>query len=98
MTKAEAIAKYESKWWEGKTPNEIVDFQLYEARLCCPFEIFHKAIEMVLRRPVFTHEFADNRALQEEYEGKRKYDGLIPSIKRVTGDKPIFLVGVDSHE
>ena len=82
MKKEEAIKLYNSKWWEGKTAKEVVDFQLYEEKLCIEFSAFHKAIEKVLGRPVFTHEFADQKALQEEYEGKREYDGLDASIKR----------------
>jgi len=83
LNKEGAIKLYNSKWWEGKTAKEIVDFQLYEKRLCVEFSVFHKAIEEVLGRPVFTHEFADQKALQEEYEGKREYDGLDASIKRI---------------
>lgn len=95
LTYEEAIKKIESKWWNGATAKEIVDFQLYEERLCCPFDIFHKAMEEVLGRPVFTHEFADQKALQEEYEGKRQYDGLLPSIKRVLGDRDIPVIAIN---
>jgi len=95
FTYEEAIKKVESKWWEGKTAKEILDFQLYEERLCCPFDIFHKAMEKALGRPVFTHEFADQKALQEEYEGKRQYDGLLPSVKRVLGDREIPVITVN---
>ena len=71
MTKEEALAKYNSKWWVGKTPREICDFQLYEARLCMPFDKFHEAIEKALDRSVWTHEFADSKGLIAEYKGKR---------------------------
>jgi len=73
MNKEQAIAKAETKWWVEKTFKEIVDFQLYETRLCMPFDKFHEAVEKMLNRPVFTHEFADYKSLQEEYEGKQKY-------------------------
>ena len=91
LTLGEAKEKFKSGWWENKIAREIVDFQLYEDRLCCPFGIFHGALEQVLGRPVFTHEFADSKALREEYEGKREFDGVIPSFKRVAGGKPFFL-------
>lgn len=71
MTKEEAITKAETKWWLGKSAREIVDFQLYEDRLCMDFSDFHKALETALGRPVWTHEFADRQGLQAEYEGKR---------------------------
>jgi hypothetical protein len=93
MNKEQAIAKAETKWWVEKTFKEIVDFQLYETRLCMPFDKFHEAVEKMLNRPVFTHEFADYKSLQEEYEGKRKYQGLTESIDRVIPkDKPIIFI------
>ncbi len=95
LTYEEAIKKLESKWWEGKTAKEIIDFQLYEERLCCPFDIFHKAMGEAFGRPVFTHEFANQKALQEEYESKRQYDGLLPSVKRVLGDREIPVIAVN---
>jgi len=49
---------------------EIVKFQLYQELLCVSFERFHKALEKVLDRPVFTHEFAFTDILQEELETK----------------------------
>lgn len=58
MTREEAVKLADSKWYETKTAEEIVDFQLYEERLCMPFPLFHKAVEEALGRPVFTHEFA----------------------------------------
>ena len=72
MTKEEAIKMYNSNWWEDKTPEEIVKFQLYEDRLCMPFDKFHEAIEKALGRSVWTHEFADHEGLITEFEGKRK--------------------------
>lgn len=67
MTKEEAKAKYDSKFWEHLTATEIVDFQLFEERLCMPFEVFHKAVENVLGRPVWAHEFLFKNKLKSEY-------------------------------
>lgn len=84
MTKEEAIAKYESNWWLGKTPKEIADFQLYEDKLCMPFDKFHEAFEKALGRSVWTHEFADIKGLRAEYEGRRKpEDNPIESATRI---------------
>lgn len=58
MTKEQAVRLGESEWWKQATPTDIVLFQLYEPRLCMPFAEFHEAVEQVLGRPVFTHEFA----------------------------------------
>lgn len=67
MTREQAIAKAEEKWWEDKTSSQIVEVQLFEPKLCMPFDLFHKAVEECLNRPVFTHEFADMNKLQKEY-------------------------------
>jgi hypothetical protein len=71
-TKEEAITMYKSGWWQDKAPLQICDFQLYEEKLCMPFDKFHEAIEKALERSVWTHEFADWEGLKSEYEGKRK--------------------------
>lgn len=58
--KEAAVAMAETKWWESKTHREIAEFQLTTAELCCPFAVFHEAIEKSLGRPVWTHEFGVN--------------------------------------
>jgi hypothetical protein len=58
MTQAEAIRFYDSKWWEHVPLDVAAGWQLFESRLCMPFDLFHRGIEAVLGRPVFTHEFA----------------------------------------
>ena len=91
MNQEEAIKLSESEWWKNSTNEEIAEFQLKEERLCLPFEILHKAVETWLGRPVFTHEFADTQALIDEKEGRRQYDGVVGSLRRVAPGKPIFL-------
>ena len=84
-----AIALYDSGWWKDKTAKEIVDFQLFTSELSVPFDIFHKAIEQCLGRPVWTHEFAYQENLVKELLGDRPAQsleqiiGLIPEEKRV---------------
>lgn len=74
IDKESAIALSESKWWLGKTSREIAGFQLHVNELCCPFDVFHEAIEKSLGRPVWTHEFGLN------YEGiVREFQGEIPA-------------------
>ena len=75
MTKEEAIAKAESRWYEGKSPREIVDFQLYEDRLCMPLPLYQEAVETVLGRPVFTNEYKTPERLIAEYEAIKSADG-----------------------
>lgn len=70
MTRQEAVDKWESKFWQGMKPQQIAEFQLFEERLCMPWEVFHEAVEKSLARPVFTHEFARCEALQDELRRK----------------------------
>ena len=74
MTLEEAIAKAESLWYEGKSPQEIVEFQLYKDRLCMPLELYQEAVEKVLGRPVFTHEYKEPEKLIAEYEAVKAAD------------------------
>ena len=51
MTKEEAEKLFDSKFWEDLENYELAKFQLFEPRLCMPFDTFHKALESVLGRP-----------------------------------------------
>lgn len=84
MTKQEAIEKGKSNWWKTKTAREIVEFQLYEPLLCMDFGDLHKAVEEVLGRPVWIHEFGSAGRLKEEFEGIKK----APSIEEIVGMFP----------
>lgn len=70
MTKEQAIEFFNSKKWESMTNIEKVKLQLYEPKLCMPFPVFQEAIESVLGRPIYTHEFSDSQKLQREFELK----------------------------
>jgi hypothetical protein len=91
MTREQAIALVETKWWEGKTHRQIAMFQLFEDRLCMPFDKFHEAVEKALGRPVYTHEFgsAGNDGLRKELMGEKPAPTLdeiiemIPEAKRI---------------
>jgi hypothetical protein len=58
MNKEDAIQLYESKFWEPMSFQERAKFQMFEEKLCMPFDVFHEAVEKTLGRSVFTHEFA----------------------------------------
>jgi hypothetical protein len=90
LTEASAIELAESGFWEGLTYRERAGFQLFEERLCMPFDVFHEAIEQALGRPVFTHEFGLNvEGLRAEFLGEappptfQEIVELIPEEKRV---------------
>ncbi len=94
MTKDQAVQMFDSGWWKQKTSHEIVKFQLYEDRLCMPFSEFHKAVEVVLGRSVWTHEFGLNHdGLKAEFEGKRGPASMSEIIGQLeqTG-KPIVIL------
>lgn len=61
LSQEEAITFYEGRKWEPMSERERAAFQMYQDRLCMPFEVFHAAVEKTLGRPVFTHEFGLNR-------------------------------------
>ena len=50
--KQAAIQMFETEWWKERTTSEIAKFQLFTEELCCPFEVFHQALEESLHRPV----------------------------------------------
>jgi hypothetical protein len=71
MTLKEAVALYESNWWEGLPAREVVQRQLYEERLIMPFDKFHEVVGEALGRSVWSHEFANPDALKAEFEGRQ---------------------------
>lgn len=85
-----AVALFNSGWWKDKTPREIASFQLFIDELAVPFEVFHKALEDSLGRPVWTHELALNwDGIASEFLGDkaaprcREILDLIPVEKRI---------------
>ena len=74
MTREEALEKVTTEWWKTASTKEIVAFQLYEDRLCMPFDLFHAAVEKELGRPVFTHEFVLADSLKKEFEDKEEQE------------------------
>lgn len=85
LTKEEAIKIAESGEWKTWTKEKIAYFQLHQDRLCVPFDVFHKAVEHALGRPVYTSEFGLNRdGLIAEIEGKKGNPTLDEIIKQLT--------------
>ena len=93
MTKDQALALAGTEWWLHANHREIAEFQMGERLLCCPFSVFHEAVEKTLERPVYTHEFGlDWDGLRKELMGERdapSFDAilaLIPEEKRIVID------------
>lgn len=92
LTKEEAIKLVETKWWEGADNYNIVKFQLFTDKLCMPFDVFHEAIESVLNRPVFTHEFAYVDDLRKEFLGEKQTPTFEEIINLIPKEKRLFIV------
>jgi len=89
LTKEQAIKIGESEIWKDMTLEQIAEFQFYQDRLCVPFDKFHEAMEHVLGRSVWTHEFAFKDSLEKEWRGEKSKPtmeeimNLIPEEKRI---------------
>lgn len=95
MTEAQAIALYNSGKWHNWSAKQIVALQLYQNKLCVDFSAFHEAVEEVLGRPVWTHEFARPERLRQEYEGRRPRGTVQESfdiLQELMPDKPVIVV------
>lgn len=93
LTEEQAMKLYNTKFWEELTYEQRARFQLFEDRLCMPFDVFHEAIEKALGRPVWTHEFGLNHnGLKAELLGEAEAPtmeeiiGLIPPEKLIVLD------------
>jgi hypothetical protein len=80
----EAYSIAESGITDKWSDEQIVRGQLYQHRLFMSFERFHKALEHVLGRPVWTHEMAHMDRLRAEYEKK----AMPPHMGRDFGPDP----------
>lgn len=75
-------AKYgDNRWWESEDLRELAYHQIMEPVLMCEFSDFHKGIERLLGRPVWTHEFGVNMdGLREE--ARKAYAGTFTEEER----------------
>ena len=93
LTQKEAVILYETKAWEKWSAEEIAKFQLFQDRLCMPFDVFHKAVEEVLGRPVWNHEFASVDDLRKEYLKERpapSFEDIVGLLPQTAYDKAII--------
>ena len=90
--KEAALKLFDSKWWEGKSAREITKFQLFTAELCCPFDVFHEAIEESLGRSVWTHEFGlDYDGLCLEFLGEKDAPTFDEILNLIPEEKMILI-------
>lgn len=91
LTEKQAIAFAELGEWKNWTSEQIVRFQLFQDLLCVDFSAFHKAMEDVLGRPVFTHEFGSQGGLKEEYLGTKPAPTMDEIINLIPAEKRMIL-------
>ncbi|MDX1514774.1 MAG: hypothetical protein R3174_13635 [Gammaproteobacteria bacterium] len=66
LSRDQAVALYDSKFWRHLNMEERACFQLREERLCMPFAVFHQAVETCLQREVGAAEYLRPRRLLRE--------------------------------
>jgi hypothetical protein len=98
VTREQAIAIAETRWWETAGPKEIVDRQLYESKLIMDFGAYHQALESVLGRPVFTHEMAWVERLRAEYEGRKEPPDPNEVIAELMADLDGRVIVIDTRD
>ena len=97
-TKEEAIEFARSEKWKDMTYEERAVLQLFQKRLCIPFDVFHEAITKALGRPVYTHEFGLNwEGLMAELLGTKEAPTLEEIIEMIPEEKR-FIIGGGSQE
>ena len=92
LTKDQAKRFYDSQIWESWTHHQIVEFQLFQKKLAIPFSKFHEAMEQILNRPVYTHEFAYGDLLKQEFLGDKEPPTLQEIMELIPKDKRVIIV------
>ncbi len=90
LSEEEAKALYDSQFWVELSLRDRAEFQLNTRRLCMPFDVFHEAVESALGRPVWTHEFAQER-LRAEFYGEEEAPSLEDIINLIPADKRLLI-------
>lgn len=92
VSREEAIEMAEQGRLKNFTYEEQARFQMFQDKLCMDFGDFHRAIEMALGRPVWTHEFGLNRdGLIQELEGKSSPPSMSDIVEMIPADKRIVV-------
>lgn len=83
-----------TKFWQAEECPDIARFQLFNSRLVVPWDFFHHTVECALGRPVWTHEFADVRSLQDEMDKKISAPTMNGILDELPIGKPVVLVSL----
>ena len=91
LSEQEAIKFYNSKVYDQWSLKKIARFQLFQDRMCVPFGLFHKAMEDLLGRPVYTHEFANVERIRQEYLTLAQSPTIEEIIEMIPEEKRIII-------
>lgn len=92
MTEEQALKLAKTKFWEDLNYRQRANFQLFERRLCMPFDVFHEALEKSLGRPVYTHELGFNlEGIKKEFLGEQEAPTLEEIINLIPEDKRVVI-------
>ena len=93
LTTEQAIKFAESGIWKEWSDEEIVLFQLFQKKLCMDFSRFHQAMEKVLNRPVYSHEFGLNYdGLVKEFLGEKSEPTIDEIINMIPEEKRLLIM------
>lgn len=92
MTSEEAIKLAESEFWKELSFYDRAKFQLFEDKLCMPFDVFHEAISKALGRDVWIHEFAFRDQLIAEFLGDKPAPTMDDIINLIPKDKRVVVL------
>ena len=99
MSKEQAVAFLESGQWKDLTDEEITRLQLFQERRCVPADVFQRAIEGALGRPVLSAEYKRFDELTAEFEGRAERPTLTDVVRKLIdryGDK-VVIVNTEDH-
>lgn len=97
ITVAQAKELYDCKWWEQFTKSQAALLQLHQDMLCMPFSLFHEYAEVLLERPVWTHEFAYADTLKKEAAGELRKPSFAEIVMKLPLEKYIILANPDTR-
>jgi len=98
LTREQAIALHDTKWWLHHDEKTVSAFQLFNERLAMPFDEFHRCIEVALDRPVFTHEFVDPDSLLAELNGLLPAPSFDEIMAKLPAEKTIVAMPGDASK
>ena len=93
LTREQAVALFESAFWQHLTPCKVAWFQLVAERMCVPLPIFRASLEVCLGRGLVSGELLEFERLRAELAGRRLAPTLEEVMAFIPEDKRVVKVG-----